>query len=261
MRLRPGVLCLCFAFLTVFCFAAPARGEEAASSAQSAPAQSAPAQALPVETPSVQTTPAQSLPPEALPQATGYRTVPLPADTPEALRLKSLWDGVMARHDPEAAFGAKLTCMPAPVRTQWNTLAGRAPKMTWTERLQYTSAFFNNWDSISDEKSYGQEEYWATPEEFLEKGGGDCEDYALAKYLALRRFSWPERDMWVLLVEHREKKTRHAVLAARQGKKIFILDNLSRPAHLLIPESQYMRTYTPLYALNAFGIWSFSPEK
>jgi predicted transglutaminase-like cysteine proteinase len=131
-------------------------------------------------------------------------------------------------------------------------------KMSWTEQLQFVNAFFNNRGSRSDLENYGEEEYWAAPEEFLQRGG-DCEDFALAKYLALRYFGWPEKDLWVLLVEKKQEDSHHAALAVRRDGKIFILDNLSRPAHLLLTEKQFMRGFSPLYAINAFGVWRFAP--
>lgn len=130
--------------------------------------------------------------------------------------------------------------------------------MVWTEQLQFISAFFNNRRSISDLENYGEEEYWATPEEFLERGG-DCEDFALAKYLALRYFGWPEEDLWLLLVENKQEDNRHAALAARRDGKMFILDNLSRPAYLLLTEEQFMQSFSPLYAINSYGIWRCLP--
>ena len=189
--------------------------------------------------------------------ASGCCFVEFPEPTPESRQLQLHWQTVMERHDPEVAFGSKQTALPAPVREQWNALSRRAPKMSWTEQLQFVNAFFNNRGSVPDLENYGEEEYWATPEEFLQNGG-DCEDFALAKYLALRRFGWPEEDLWLLLVEKRQEDGHHAVLAARKGGKIFILDNLSRPAHLLLTEEQFMRTFSPLYAINSLGIWRCS---
>ncbi len=36
------------------------------------------------------------------------------------------------------------------------------------------------------------------------------------------------------------------------------IDNLSRPAYLLIPESAYLKSYTPLAAVNEDGVWFFT---
>ena len=48
-------------------------------------------------------------------------------------------------------------------------------------------------------KNYGLEEYWATIEEFYEHGGGDCEDFAIAKYTRLLEISYPSKDMALMI--------------------------------------------------------------
>ena len=176
-------------------------------------------------------------------------------ETQEMQQLQRLWANVLARHDPEKAFGNAIQAMPSPVLTQWKNLSKRMPSWTAVEKLQNINGFFNRWRSIDDLKNYGTEEYWATPEEFLEKGGGDCEDFAIIKYLALRYFGWPEQNLWLLLGKKHTVGSFHAVLAARTGERKFILDNLSRPPYLLIPEEKYMRNFTPFYAMNCLGIW------
>lgn len=179
------------------------------------------------------------------------------APSPQARHFQKDWQALLARHNATAAFAPTTTLLPGPVLAQWKAVISRMPAMKADEKLRTINGFFNNWSSEPDIKNYGQEEYWASPEEFLTKGGGDCEDYAIIKYLALRYFSWPAQDIWIVFVDDRINKGKHAVLAARMNDKIFILDNLSRPAYLLIPEKQYAGQVTPLYALNEQGVWIF----
>src|SRR5262249_56093890 len=40
--------------------------------------------------------------------------------------------------------------------------------------------------ATSDLSQYGVDDFWSPPLATLEKGAGDCEDYAILKYLALR---------------------------------------------------------------------------
>ena len=195
-----------------------------------------------------------SAPPPAFSAFHAVRPTP---DLRELQELQAVWADILARHDPEKAFGNAVQAMPPPVLAQWRNLSRRMPAWTATEKLQNINGFFNRWPSKSDLENYGVEEYWALPEEFLEKGGGDCEDYAIIKFLALRYFGWPKQDIWLVLGKENKNKRGHAVLAARAGERLFILDNLSRPAHLLIPEEQYMRNFTPLYAMNELGAWVF----
>ena len=46
--------------------------------------------------------------------------------------------------------------------------------------------FFNRRIVFTDDtEAWGQDDYWASPLETLDKGAGDCEDYAIAKYFSL----------------------------------------------------------------------------
>ena len=189
-----------------------------------------------------------------------FIAVPPGPDIQKMQSVQELWATVLARHVPEKAFGNDIQSMPAPVLVQWKNLSKRMPSWTAVEKLQNITGFFNRWDSIGDLENYGAEEYWAIPEEFLEKGGGDCEDFAIIKYFALRYFGWPEQDLWILLGKDNKADRYHAVLAARTGEKIFILDNLSRPSNLLLSDKQYTLSFTPLYAISELGAWIFKEK-
>jgi predicted transglutaminase-like cysteine proteinase len=189
------------------------------------------------------------------PPVTGYTPVPADPSSPEAARLLRLWNSILERHSPRAAFCPDQSPMPSPILLQWKNLSTLAPKLPRNEKLIYINGFFNRWMSEDDQKAYGRAEYWALPEEFLRAGRGDCEDYAIIKYLALRYLAEPAQDMWLLLGKSLGRDSGHAVLAARDGSRVFILDNLSRPAHLLIPEPQYLQSFIPFYAINEQGIW------
>jgi predicted transglutaminase-like cysteine proteinase len=52
-----------------------------------------------------------------------------------------------------------------------------------------TNRFLNDWRYKPDDQNYGQRDYWATPLEFLRRSG-DCEDYAIAKYVTLRELGF-----------------------------------------------------------------------
>ena len=181
--------------------------------------------------------------------------------SPEVRLFQQYWRTLLDRHQPDKVFGVDTCPLPGPTRTQWKNVTVRMPAMPPEEKLRLINGFFNNWQSISDLDNYGQEEYWASPEDFLTKGGGDCEDYAIIKYLALRYFSWPMEDIWIVFVHDNINNGNHAVLAARANNRVFILDNLSRPAYLLILEKQYAAQVAPRYALNEQGIWSFPVDK
>ena len=63
----------------------------------------------------------------------------------------------------------------------------------------------NRTQYIVDNKNWGKSDYWATPIEFLTRGG-DCEDFAIAKYTALRALGVPEDRMRIAIVTGSAKK-------------------------------------------------------
>ena len=91
--------------------------------------------------------------------------------------------------------------------------------------------------------------HWSTLLEFL-KRGGDCEDYAVAKYFLLRELGFPAEDMRVLVTYEKRARDYHAVLAVRRDDGSSWLlesdDTIVKGNH---------RRYRFIYALNEEGIW------
>ncbi len=57
------------------------------------------------------------------------------------------------------------------------------------DQIQAVNQFLNQWQYKTDEQNYGQRDYWAAPLEFLRRSG-DCEDYAIVKYVSLRQLGF-----------------------------------------------------------------------
>lgn len=73
----------------------------------------------------------------------------------------------------------------------------------------------------SDEKLYGKADHWANFEEISNSLAGDCEDYALLKYWALRKIGVPAESMHILVFYDKIVRIHHAVLIVNQ----MVLDN------------------------------------
>ena len=67
----------------------------------------------------------------------------------------------------------------------------------------------------SDEVQWGTEDRWSSPFETLQSRRGDCEDYAIAKYIALREAGLSAADVKIVIVRNHFPKEYHAVAAAR----------------------------------------------
>lgn len=168
------------------------------------------------------------------------------------------WQNLLKGMSETDTLDTTFSNMPGPRLQQWRAVLKQYPTKSSIEKLRLISGFFNNWRSASDMVTYGQEEYWATAAEFLEKGQGDCEDFVIIKYQALRLLGWDPASLWIVLVNDTTRTSNHAVLAAKMGADTFILDNLSSPGNLILKEEKYSNLYTPLAAMNSHGIWLFT---
>ena len=101
----------------------------------------------------------------------------------------------------------------------------------------------------SDWAQYGYDDYWASPLQTLGSGAGDCEDYAIVKYVALRELGVSADDLRVVIVQDDKRLTEHAVVAVRSERKWLILDNRT----MAILNTEDTRNYRPLFALNSAG--------
>jgi predicted transglutaminase-like cysteine proteinase len=95
---------------------------------------------------------------------------------------------------------------------------------------------------------------WSSPLASLGSGRGDCEDYAIAKYVLLREAGIPEQDLRVLLVRDRAVREDHAVLAVRLDGAWTVLDN--RRAALSVDSE--LQHFTPLVELDHSGVNMFA---
>lgn len=77
----------------------------------------------------------------------------------------------------------------------------------------------------SDLAQYGVADVWASPLMTFASGAGDCEDYAIAKYVALVQAGLPAADLRLVLVHDRRENRDHMVAAARLDGDWLILDN------------------------------------
>lgn len=99
---------------------------------------------------------------------------------------------------------------------------------------------------ISDYAHHTLSDYWETPIQTILQGG-DCEDIALLKAVALHHLGWPRENMHLLMgyTRYRGKKLAHAVLLVDYAGEHYVLDNL---VDTLVPFSKSI--LQPMYMLN-----------
>jgi predicted transglutaminase-like cysteine proteinase len=77
----------------------------------------------------------------------------------------------------------------------------------------------------SDSAHHGAPDVWASPLATLSSGRGDCEDFALAKYLALREAGISLADVRFVVVRDTRLEENHAVVTVRFDDRWLVLDN------------------------------------
>jgi predicted transglutaminase-like cysteine proteinase len=115
-------------------------------------------------------------------------------------------------------------------------------------KLEEINNFFNNVPYGEDIDVWGQKDYWATPLEFLGRDRGDCEDYVIAKYFALRSLGIAREKLYFSYVKSLRFKKEHMVLSFFQTPSSvpFILDNTN---YRIFP-SDKRKDLIPIYNFN-----------
>jgi predicted transglutaminase-like cysteine proteinase len=138
----------------------------------------------------------------------------------------------------------------------WRDIVANPKYKTLPERqkLELVNDFMNQTPFISDAEHWGKEDYWATPVEFLSTNGGDCEDFAIAKYFTLRTLGVPEERLAITYVkEVVQYNQAHMVLAyfPTPDAEPMILDNINKT----IQPASRRSDLVPVYSFNGSGLW------
>ena len=146
----------------------------------------------------------------------------------------------------------------AAVKALQPLLAGSAG-MDEAALLAAVNDFYNRRVVFTDDgAAWGVDDHWASPLETLEKGQGDCEDYAIAKYFSLMAAGVPAAKLRLVYVRAAiggpgGVVQAHMVLAyyVQPGGEPLILDNLIGEVR---PASR-RPDLTPVFSFNSEGLW------
>ena len=92
---------------------------------------------------------------------------------------------------------------------------------------------------MSDLAQYGEIDVWSSPLLTFTTGSGDCEDYAIAKFVALRQAGISPEDLRIVIMHDTIRGEDHAVAAARLDGHWLTLDN----RRMAMVEDAYVRNY------------------
>jgi predicted transglutaminase-like cysteine proteinase len=102
----------------------------------------------------------------------------------------------------------------------------------------------------SDEALYGAADVWRSPLALLEMGAGDCEDYAIAKFVALRAAGVASEDLRLVILRDSMRNEDHAVVSVRLDGHWLLLDN----RRMAMVEDVNLFNHQPLFVLDQDGV-------
>jgi predicted transglutaminase-like cysteine proteinase len=121
-------------------------------------------------------------------------------------------------------FGARMNPKAASDLGPWLSALEDLRTLPQREQAIAVNAYVNRFRYRSDLDNFGAVDHWATPEELWRNGSGDCDDFAVAKYLSLRELGFSPYSTWIVLVADIERNQAHAVVQIRLGDVDWVLD-------------------------------------
>jgi predicted transglutaminase-like cysteine proteinase len=184
------------------------------------------------------------------------RSQPFGADLSGLVKggLQSKWNAVKRKLPREHARLVRCeahlaACTPAAKRFLAILDKARAQE-GWARIAEINRAINLNIRPVDDVTQYGVADLWATPLMALKSNAGDCEDYAIAKYVALHEIGFADDDLRLLIVRLHATNEDHAVAAVRYDGQWLILDNRT----LVIRQDVNAAEFDPLFMIDGEGV-------
>ena len=119
-------------------------------------------------------------------------------------------------------------------------------------KLNQVNSFFAKVTFLDDQTVWKQQDFWATPAEFLAQDKGDAEDFAIAKYFSLLALGVDEKKLFFSYVTSTRLKQSHLVLTYFRTPKSepLILDSLTDR----ILKASARSDLIPIYSFNGSSI-------
>jgi predicted transglutaminase-like cysteine proteinase len=156
------------------------------------------------------------------------------------------WTDVMQRFDQQM----KNLSAPSPRVAEWQEKIRQLQGKPVSEQIEAVNAFINKVPYVEDIQNYGVTDYWATPIEFLTRGG-DCEDFAIAKYASLRALGLSQQQLRIAIVQDEIRNIPHAILIVYSPSGNFVLDNQNKRVETITAVNRYK----PIFSINSTSWW------
>jgi predicted transglutaminase-like cysteine proteinase len=187
-----------------------------------------------------------------LPQINASADEPFGLETSAPIKgaLQEKWTGVKNALPREANVVARCrdnpeACTPAAKRFL-AVIEKAASRKDWARVAEVNRTINLTIKAVDDMTQYGVRDLWASPLMTFASGAGDCEDLAIAKYVALREIGIHEEDLRLVIVRDHAANEDHAVTAIRYEGRWLILDNKK----LDIREDISIAEFDPLFVID-----------
>jgi len=163
------------------------------------------------------------------------------------------WTRVLAQEPAERPrYGSPCTRMRGGRCTmpEWRELVRSLRGQPPMQQLDAVHRLFNRILYVEDPQNWGVPDYWATPLEFITRDG-DCEDYAIAKYVSLRELGFQPSQMRILVLNDLNLRIAHAILVVFLDGRAYLLDN---QIPTVVP-MEVVRHYQPIFSINEEAWW------
>ncbi len=168
------------------------------------------------------------------------------------------WTGMLHRWAVErheaahpCALGETTACEPP----EWHRLVDLLTPLELHEKLDAVNKLLNRYPYIPSAANWHEPNHWETPFEFLAKSG-QCQDYAIAKFMLLRAAGVPNELLRVVVLRDRRLNLDHAVMIAYVDGEALMLDNQIPD---VVPVAG-IHHYQPYYSINETGWWLHDPN-
>lgn len=144
------------------------------------------------------------------------------------------------------------------LKVQWGAMIAELAEVPVQHQLERIQEFFSGVVPTSDQSAWGQKDYWASPDELLAKGKGDCEDIAIAKYFTLRQLGVADEKLRLMFARRMNafsgRIEPHLVLAFDDDQHGWVvLDNLVSAVSPMDERRDLMFEF----GFNADSIWEY----
>src|SRR5258705_11541460 len=172
--------------------------------------------------------------------------------------VREKWLGVQRKLDEErvqlALCAADRERCVSPAALRFLTIVDNAKAREGRARLGEINRAINlAIHPMSDLARYGEIDLWSSPLVTFTNGTGDCEDYAIAKFVALRQAGISPDDLRIVIMRDTIRGEDHAVAAARLDGHWLTLDN----RRMAMVEDAYVRNYRPLFVIDQHRVMEY----